>query len=282
MERRFFITEVFAEGTYSGNQLATVIDCEGLSTDEMQKIARAFNFAETTFVMGGDEASGFDVRIFTPQSELPFAGHPTLGTSYLLRHHIVGFETSKMTLNLGVGPIPVKFEESGIVWMRQNPPSFGETFSASDAAGRMGLMDSAIDDRFPIQLVSTGLEFLVVPLKNLECLRRAKPLPTTSDDGILAFCGEGYQSEHQFASRMFAPALGVPEDAATGSATGCLAAFLAEYEYLGAPEVDATVGQGYEIGRPSSLHFSAEKKPDEFLVEVGGKVNLVAEGVWRL
>ncbi len=282
MDRRYLITEVFAEGPYSGNQLATVIDCEGLSTFEMQQIARAFNFAETTFVLGGDEQNGSDIRIFTPQTELPFAGHPTLGTSYLLRHHIEGFETPELTLNLGVGPIKVWFQDDGVIWMRQNEPSFGATAAASEAAALIELAENDLDDRFPVQAVSTGLEFLLVPVRDLETLRKGRVVPTGSDVGILAFCGEGYRSEHAYASRMFAPGLGVGEDAATGSATGCLAAYLAEYEYSGSSKVSGTVGQGFEIGRPSALHLAAEKTADEFVVEVGGRVNLVAEGVWRL
>lgn len=282
MERRYYITEVFANGPYSGNQLATVIDCDGLDTAEMQKIARAFNFAETTFYLGGDEAGGFDVRIFTPQTELPFAGHPTLGTAYLLRHHIVGFDTTELTLNLGVGAIPVKFQDDGVLWMRQNEPTFSVEVSDQEAAAKIGLEVSDLDQRFPSQQVSTGLEFLVVPVKDLNSLRQAKAVPSDSDLGILAFCAEGYEAEHKLASRMFAPGLGVAEDAATGSATGCLAAYLAEHDYFGEPQVSGIVGQGYEVGRPSALHLAASKQSQEFIVEVGGKVNLVADGLWRL
>ncbi len=282
MDRRYLITEVFADGPYSGNQLATVIDCDGLDTQEMQQIARAFNFAETTFVIGGDETSGFDVRIFTPQTELPFAGHPTLGTAFLLRHHIVGFEAPELTLNLGVGPIHVWFDPSAVIWMRQNEPTFGAEVTPEDAASRIGLSVEDLDSRFPMQLVSTGLEFLLVPVKDLAALRSARVVPSESDLGILAFCGEGYRDDDAFSSRMFAPGLGVGEDAATGSATGCLAAYLAEYQYAGSSKVVGSVGQGFEIGRPSSLHLAAEKSNDEFIVEVGGKVNLVAEGLWRL
>ena len=283
MDRRYFITEVFAEGAYSGNQLATVIDCEGLSTAEMQKIARAFNFAETTFFMGGDELSGFDVRIFTPESELPFAGHPTLGTAFLLRHHIIGFDTPHLTLNLGVGPIGVRFEPEGDIWMKQNAPTFGAELDPVDSAGKIGLEASDLLEDFPCQLVSTGLEFLIVPVSDLEALRGASVVPSKSQTGVLAFCGEGYRESHQYASRMFAPGLGVAEDAATGSATGCLAAYLAQHRFNGTSIVHGTVGQGFEINRPSALQLFADKDADEgFIVEVGGKVNLVAEGLWRL
>jgi trans-2,3-dihydro-3-hydroxyanthranilate isomerase len=133
--RAFYITEVFAEGPYAGNQLATLPDAAGISSQEMQQIARAFNFAETTFIVGGSLEQGFDVRIFTPNSELPFAGHPTLGTSYLIRNEILKTDTASVVLNLGVGPIPVEFAEDGVLWMTQNAPTFGEIFSAAEAAG---------------------------------------------------------------------------------------------------------------------------------------------------
>jgi trans-2,3-dihydro-3-hydroxyanthranilate isomerase len=134
---------------------------------------------------------------------------------------------------------------------------------------------------FDPQLVSTGLEFLIIPLKNLAALRKAKPIAGMSQTGILAFCAEGYRPSHAFAARMFAPDLGVSEDAATGSANGCLAAYLVEHAYLGKAEVDAVVGQGFEISRPSALHLRASKQ-EKFIVEVGGQVNLVAQGEWLL
>ncbi|MFT5012004.1 MAG: trans-2,3-dihydro-3-hydroxyanthranilate isomerase [Dinoroseobacter sp.] len=281
MSRQYFITDVFCEGPYSGNQLATVVDVDGLSDIEMQQIARAFNFAETTFYLGGSEADGFRVRIFTPQTELPFAGHPTLGSAFLIKNHIVGFDTNRLTLNLKVGPIAVTFAEDGVIWMRQNPPTFSPGPEKAKAAEMLGVDLSDLDDQYSPQLVSTGLEFLIVPLKNLDALRKSKPVDTGSNTGILAFCAEGYRPSHQLAARMFAPGLGVGEDAATGSANGCLAAYLAEHAYLGAPKVDIIVGQGFEIGRPSALHLRASKQT-EFIVEVGGQVNLVSTGKWLL
>lgn len=286
MSRQYYITEVFSDGPYSGNQLATVVDVEGLSDVEMQQIARAFNFAETTFYLGGTETDGFRVRIFTPDRELPFAGHPTLGTAFLIKNQIVGFNTNQLVLNLNVGPIPVTFAANGVIWMRQNPPEFAAGPTRLEVAQMLGLEESDIDEDFSSQLVSTGLEFLIVPLKDLAALRRSRAIDTGSDIGILAFCAEGYKPEHQIAARMFAPGLGVGEDAATGSANGCLAAYLAEHSYLGKSTVDVIVGQGFEIGRPSALHLKAVKpassRQAEFIVEVGGQVNLVSKGDWLL
>ena len=175
MGRKYYITEVFSERSYGGNQLATVVDSQGLETEEMQKIARAFNFAETTFITGGSLEGGYDVRIFTPTDELPFAGHPTLGTSFLIRNVIDPSAGDQVVLNLGVGPIPVTFEESGVLWMRQNQPVFGKTVDSSRVAEELGLSESDIDPDHPCQFVSTGLEFLVIPLNSATALKQARP-----------------------------------------------------------------------------------------------------------
>lgn len=282
MTRKFFITDVFSEGPYAGNQLATMPDASEISSEEMQKIARAFNFAETTFITGGSLEAGFDVRIFTPNSELPFAGHPTLGTSYLIRNEILKTDVSEVTLNLGVGQIPVTFADDGVLWMTQNQPEFGASFPPADIAKELGLAPSDIDTRFPCREVSTGLEFLMVPLASYEALRKAFVGQGQLAQTYFLFCAGGYNSEQRIQARMFAAKLGVTEDPATGSANGCLAAYLAEYEYFGAGPVDVAVGQGYEIARPSQLYLQSEKHNDEFSVRVGGKVRVVAEGVWKV
>lgn len=280
MSRTFFITDVFAEGPYAGNQLATLPDAGDLSGEEMQKIARAFNFAETTFITGGSEASGFDVRIFTPTDELPFAGHPTLGTSYLIRHHLAKSSASKITLNLGVGPITVTFEDDGVLWMAQNEPEFGETVSHDQVADVLGLQPQELDEDFPCQRVSTGLEFLMVPLRNYAALKKARTGMNELSRTFFVFCRGGYAEQQGIQARMFASELGVVEDPATGSANGCLAAYLAEYGFLGSNEVDTKVGQGYEINRPSQLYLRSKKDHGTYHIQVGGRVALVAEGQW--
>lgn len=153
----FFITDVFAEASYTGNQLGTLLDAADVTSIDMQKIAREFNFAETTFIRGGSLEQGFDVRIFTPNTELPFAGHPTLGTAYLIRNEILKADISELTLNLGVGNIPVTFSEDGVSWMKQKSPEFGSTVSREAIADELGLQASDIDGHFPVLPVSTGL-----------------------------------------------------------------------------------------------------------------------------
>ena len=281
MAHEYFITDVFAEQPYAGNQLATLSDAGGIDDEEMQQIARAFNFAETTFICGGSLEDGFDVRIFTPNSELPFAGHPTLGTSYLLRNHIVKSSAEQIVLNLGVGPITVTFANDGVLWMRQNSPTFGEVLDSGAVADDLGLETTDIDDRFPCQRVSTGLEFILVPLSSYDALKRARVIGERLSGGCLVFCAGGYNDDQSIQARMFAGALGVSEDPATGSANGCLASYLSEHDYFGTSgNVDISVGQGYEIARPSQLYLRSEKNDGVISVDVGGKVNLVATGTW--
>lgn len=281
MAHEYFITDVFAEQPYAGNQLATLPDAAGIDGDEMQKIARAFNFAETTFITGGSLDAGFDVRIFTPNSELPFAGHPTLGTSFLLRNHIVKTTARQIVLNLGVGPIAVTFTDDRVLWMRQNPPVFGDTLPVEQVSDALGIQTTEIDQRFPCQRVSTGLEFVIVPLTSYDALKRARVSGDQLAGGCFVFCAGGYNAAQSIQARMFAGALGVSEDPATGSANGCLAAYLCEHDYFNSNrKVDICVGQGYEIARPSQLYLKAQPSHSGIDVDVGGRVNLVATGTW--
>ena len=281
MSHTFFITDVFAEATYTGNQLGTLLDAADIDTGDMQKIAREFNFAETTFIRGGSLELGFDVRIFTPNSELPFAGHPTLGTAFLIRNEILKADISELTLNLGVGNIPVSFSDDGVLWMKQKPPTFGNMVPKDAIADELGLQTSDIDPKFPVLPVSTGLEFLMVPVNSYEALKAARVTDGKLSDGYFVFCKGGYNDDQSIQARMFASALGVAEDPATGSANGCLASYLVEYEYLGSSDVEVIVGQGYEIDRPSQLYLKASKCDAVYDIRVGGKVRVVAEGKWR-
>ena len=292
MSLPFYITDVFAEGPYAGNQLATIDKAGHLSTQEMQQIALAFNFAETTFITGGNQSDGFDVRIFTPAAELPFAGHPTLGTAFLIRQQLLAKRDAikgapsiitEVCLNLGVGPIHVTFQDDDVIWLLQPQPSFGEVLSSQQAAVSLGLQAQQIDDRFPVQWVSTGVDFLIVPVKSLADLTAIKVSQQPCADAILAFCPGAYTPGQTLAARMFAAAMGIVEDAATGSANGCLAAYLLEHDYLGGLDIDLKVGQGYEIKRPSQLYLRGAKtneQPAEFSINVGGRVRLVAQGEW--
>jgi trans-2,3-dihydro-3-hydroxyanthranilate isomerase len=195
----------------------------------------------------------------------------------------------KVTLNLKVGHIPVTFEkdEKGhdFIWMHQIPPTFGRILESKTIADMLNLEVMDIDERFPIQEVSTGIPFIITPLKNLDAMRRARTdrlkqleLATNGSGDILVFCPETYKKENQLNVRVFVDLLGIPEDPATGSANGCLAAYLCRYKYFGKDKIDIRVEQGYEIKRPSLLRLRAERGKDNIKVDVGGQAFLVAKG----
>jgi trans-2,3-dihydro-3-hydroxyanthranilate isomerase len=287
----FYILDVFAEEKYAGNQLAVVSDAGGLSDEQMQKIAKEMNYSETTFILSTESQNGgYDVRIFTPEVEVPFAGHPTLGTAFVIQQEIVEKRVKTIKLNLKVGQIPVNFNyegpQPGILWMKPIEPVFGEVFDAGEVEQILTIEKEDIDERFLIQSVSTGIPFVFVPLKTLDAVKRAKVIKDKLFDWIkdkaakviFVFCPETYNRENDMNVRLFADAYGVPEDPATGSANSCLAAYLVKYRYFGSSKIDIRVEQGYEIGRPSLLYLRAEDKDGEIDVSVGGKVVMVAKG----
>lgn len=175
----FYLVDVFAEEKYAGNQLAVIRNAGALDTAEMQKIANEMHFSETTFILSDRKRNdGYDVRIFTPSVELPFAGHPTLGTAYVIKRFIAEEDVRNVVLNLKVGQIIVNFEQKQsnqeIVWMKQLPPTFGKTFEVSQFARLLQLNETDFDIRYPVQEISTGLPFIIVPLKTLNAVKRAK------------------------------------------------------------------------------------------------------------
>jgi len=285
----FFITDVFTKQRYGGNQLATFVDCDALSTRDMQKIAREINFSETTFITSRQPRDGgFDVRIFTPRAEIDFAGHPTLGTAHVIRNKLGLTTANEIALNLKVGKIPVTFSEDSTVWMRQMPPSFGKQFDSATLAGILGIATAEIDSHFPIEEVSTGFPHLIVPLKNLDALVRATVNKDKYFDlvagawakNLLIFSREAHEPGQGLSVRVFADYYGVPEDAATGSGNGCLAAYLVRHRLFGSSNLDVLAGQGYAMGRPSTLALRANESNDGIEVFVGGSVVDVAEGTW--
>lgn len=285
----FYLVDVFAEEKYAGNQLAVVRNAGALSSDQMQRIANEMHFSETAFILSDEKRNGgYDVRIFTPAREMPFAGHPTLGTAYVIRHSLVNENLNEVVLNLKVGQIPITFEKEEnqeVLWMRQISPIFGETFDAANISQMLNLSLEEIDNNYPIQEVSTGVPFVIVPLKTLNSVKRVRidkdkhlELAKEKQAETLVFSPETYKKENNLNVRVFVELHGIPEDPATGSANGCLAGYLSRYRYFGDDSINARVEQGYEIGRPSLLRIKAENRDGEIHVYVGGKVVMVANG----
>jgi trans-2,3-dihydro-3-hydroxyanthranilate isomerase len=286
----FYIVDVFAEQKYSGNQLAVICRVGEMTDSEMQRIANEMHFSETAFILSDKlQNDGYNVRIFTPSTEVPFAGHPTLGTAYVIGKLLSNAKTQYVKLNLKVGQIKVTFEDRDnnqeFLWMQQMQPEFKNTYSQTFFQKLLTLQTSDFDLRYPIQEVSTGLPFIIVPLNTLDAVKRSRvnrsllsEITKKSSAGIVVFSPETYTKDKQLNVRVFVDAFGIPEDPATGSGNGCLAAYLSKYKYFGSEEIDISVEQGFEINRPSILYLKTKNKTDGIDVRVGGQVILIAKG----
>lgn len=287
MRLAFRLLDVFTETPLAGNQLCVISEPPpSLGAETMQSVAREIHFSETTFVVqaGGDR---YRMRIFTPDQELPFAGHPTIGTAYLLVSE--GRVAPKSVQTTAAGDVPVEVDvEAGFAWMRQLPPTFGTTFfeDRSIVAAAAGLAPTDLLPGLPIQSVSTGLAHLMVPVLDEATLRRA------DRDGRL--CTEtcrraGTESLYLFAvrgagsvmARMFDARPGIGEDPATGSAAGPLGAYLAANGLAGMPG-RVVMAQGEMVHRPSFLHVEVVPEGGSWAIRVGGGVRIVGEGAFDL
>jgi trans-2,3-dihydro-3-hydroxyanthranilate isomerase len=262
----FEIVDVFAETPRTGNQLAVIRNAAGLSAAAMQSIAREFDFSETTFV--GSHADGrARVRIFTPGQELPFAGHPTLGTAWVLTRG-----TGAITLALDAGDVPVTFGQ-GIAWMTPPATQLGDVIDRSQAAQFLGLPDAEIDTEIAPIAARCGPSFAIIGVRSHEALARATMQPPSDrriDGAAFIFCRGGYSSDADFAARMlFFDGTSVREDPATGSANSAFAAYLRSLAVAG----NLTVEQGFEIGRASRIYLDIGPQ-----LRVGGRVQAFASG----
>jgi trans-2,3-dihydro-3-hydroxyanthranilate isomerase len=281
----FHIVDVFTDRPLTGNQLAVVLDADPLSEPQMQAIAREFGFSETTFVLRPDER-GTDcrVRIFTPSRELPMAGHPVVGTTLVLQR--AGRIGDDAVLGLGVGPTPVEIDRAGLAWMTQPKARFGPIVANRAAlAAALGLEESDLRSDLPLRPVSTGNEFLMVPVVSLEAMRRLAPdagslpavMPSTPHPAVYCFCFETEQPGVDVHCRMFAPSFGIFEDPATGSAAGPLGVYLWSHVHGEQSEwLQLVLEQGVEMGRPSLIRVRVP--PDGSGPRVGGAAAFVASG----
>lgn len=289
---KFYIVDCFAEEKYQGNELLVVIPDRMISDREQQQIAREINFSETAFILSGKrDNGGYDVRIWTPNvGEVPFAGHPTLGTAFVIHHYIERGQNlergqSKIVkLNLKVGQIPVVITENGLT-MSQKPPAFGEIISRQEIAEVFGISPALISDEYPVRWVSTGLAAVVILLKDRQTLSQLRMDRAAFEQYVLRhpanYCSHLFFTDvgsNTFAARCLME--DYLEDPATGSANGDLAGYLLQHNYFDRPDIAYTVIQGEDMGRKSVLHVHACKTEDVWTIEVGGRCHLVASGEW--
>ncbi len=284
MDIPFRLVDVFCERPLEGNQLCVVPEPVDIDGATMQAIAKEIGFSETTFVTdsGGDR---YSMRIFTPGQEIPFAGHPTLGTAFVMVSE--GRVTSPLTQVVRAGEIPVEVDVPAARGrMRQLPPVFKPEFKDRDlVAAAAGLTAGDLRPDLPLQTVSTGLPPLIVPVRDLETLRRATRNGRLVGEAVRL---AGAEALYYFAvtgdgvtARMFDADLGVGEDPATGSAAGPLGAYLAHHGLAGMPGA-VRIRQGEQVGRPSLIEVEVSPEGKSWRVWVGGGVRIVGEGRFRL
>jgi trans-2,3-dihydro-3-hydroxyanthranilate isomerase len=304
-EYLFTQVDVFTDTPFGGNPLAVFPEAEGLTSAEMQKLAREMNLSETTFVLPPQTpGADFKVRIFTPAKELPFAGHPVVGTHWVLAHLgrvALREPVTQVRFELGVGVLPANLHVAGgqveRVVMTQDRPTFHATLEdMTDLAAGLGLPPEAITETgLPVQVVSTGVSQMMVPIRSLAEVQGldARRLNTATlnracqgvnTDCVHVFTFETERLETTVHVRMFAPLLGVPEDPATGSANGALGAYLVHHRAVPVTEPTTYIvsEQGAELNRPSTLYVEVDSEGENITaVRVGGKVVSVAEGIVR-
>jgi trans-2,3-dihydro-3-hydroxyanthranilate isomerase len=293
MRYRYYTCDVFTSTRFGGNQLAVLPDAQGLSDRQMQQIAREFNFAESTFVLPPEQGHTRRVRIFTPTTEVPFAGHPNVGTAFVLATvGELGPIGTPMTVTFEekAGPVPITIRQrEGTLWCELSAPerlTLGKAVSPESLASAVSLApDEVVTTPHPPQVASVGLPFLMAELRDRAALERARvDMPRLEDllaQGVTPDVHLYVRSSDEFdlRARMFAPFDGVPEDAATGSANCALAGLLSHYDATRDGTNSWRIAQGVEMGRPSLLEAGADKRDGVVVAtRVGGASVLVSEG----
>lgn len=285
MTHRFYLVDVFAEQPYSGNQLAVIVGEEPLPDETMQRIAAETNYSETTFVTSEPEQDGgYRVRMFTPAREIAFAGHPILGTAWVLRHHVLPEASGLVKLNLALGQIPVTFEFSAdgkeVAWFLAPPVTIGKTCAPERMAAALGLSPEDIETRYPVEQFSAGTSAMIVPLRSLDALRRSKldldAYATLAAEGfpslVYIFCRQTHHAENDLCARFFFEAHGMREDPATGNGAAFLGAYLLRHQLSPDTGFSIRIEQGYEVRRPSLVMLRARMVDGSREVSVGGYV----------
>jgi trans-2,3-dihydro-3-hydroxyanthranilate isomerase len=296
---RYFHLDVFTDRLFSGNQLAVFLDARILASETMQAIAKEVNFSETAFVLPPERAeSDARLRIFTPNEELPMAGHPTIGAAFALaRAGVISSGRERLTFDLGVGPTPVSLVwrngDLGFAWMQQSTPVFGEPLvDLAGAAAALRLPPAAVAGAgLPVQIVSCGLPFLFVPLATRRAVdsaaldeaafARFRQEAGIAELPVFLFSVESGSDRANAYSRMFAPGIGIAEDAATGGASGALGCYLVRHKVVTAAKAGGMLSvQGVRMGRPSQVHMAIGLDAGVITsVRVGGESVVAGEGI---
>ena len=296
---RYLHYDVFTDTPFEGNQLAVFTDARGLSAQQMQMLTHEMNFSESTFILPA-ETRGTDIRmrIFTPGSELPMAGHPVVGSTFALAHEkVIASSRDRFVFGLGVGPTPVELRWRGdrldFAWMDQQLPDFRVPVSPRHDIIKAAGVDPAAVDRthLPIEEISCGNAFFFIPcasradvdaaVPDLAAMRSLKSAFPSGHIGVFFFSTERVDPDVTAYSRMFAPGLGVAEDPATGSASGPLAAYLVKHKLVAADRAcDMVSLQGVAMGRPSRIHMTITSDAHGAItrVQVGGKAVRIGQG----
>jgi trans-2,3-dihydro-3-hydroxyanthranilate isomerase len=276
---RYVVCDVFTDRPLAGNQLAVFTDARGLDDEAMQALAREMNYSESSFVFPPEEGGHARIRIFTPLAEIPFAGHPTLGTAFVLGGPMQSPEVRLETAR-GIVPVALEREENRIVFgrMQQPLPSIDAYGPTDELLTALGVDRSEL----PVELYDNGMRHVYVALRSEDEVARLRPdlsgLEVPADLGFNCFAGSG----RRWKTRMFAPGGGIAEDPATGSAAGPLALHLARHGRIAFGD-EIEISQGAEIGRPSTLFARADGSAESVeRVEVGGSAVVVARGEFRL
>jgi trans-2,3-dihydro-3-hydroxyanthranilate isomerase len=298
-QMHYSLVDVFTNRPFGGNQLAVFPDARGLTAETMQALAKELNLSECAFVFPAqDAACDYRVRIFTPAVELPMAGHPTVGTAFVLVNEgIIQLAQPETTLNFeeGVGVVPVTlFAREGqlqLIQMRQPLPTFGPLFHDREAIAHLLSLDlSLLDATLPLEVVSCGVPFLFVPVKSLEAIRVIRfrldvwerVLRDFAAPHVFVFTREVVFPDSTVHSRMFAPAMGIAEDPATGAASGPLGCYLVRHRVVqsgGAGSSQMVSEQGFEIGRPSLVQVKIETDGQRITdVSIGGQCYFIGKG----
>lgn len=291
MTHSLWIVDVFAERRYAGNPLAVVAGADPLAVETMQQIAAEMNYSETTFVSPTPTADGgYDVRLFTPAREIDFAGHPILGTAWVIRHHLVRDSDGPIRLNLPVGQVTVTFETSDageeVLWFLAPAMSLGARCARKPMALALGISLDDIDPVAPVQQLSAGTSAMIVPLRSFDALQRCRldlaAYAPLAEQGfpplVYVFCHQTRSSENDVTARFFFEAHGVREDPATGNGAAFLGAYLLEHLVNSGTRLSLRIEQGETLNRPSLVRLRAQSQPGMREVSVGGRVIPVLEG----